>query len=32
MSRRYKEDNWSKNEAVGRDPPLREDLSPETEE
>jgi hypothetical protein len=32
MQRDYKEDNWSKNSSLGRQPPFREDFSPEAEE
>jgi hypothetical protein len=28
----YKEDSWSKNSSVGREPPFREDLNTEAEE
>jgi hypothetical protein len=32
VKRGYKEDNWSNNSSFGREPPFREDLSPEIEE
>jgi hypothetical protein len=32
VPRGYKEDNWSKNIAVGREPPFREDMSLEAKE
>jgi hypothetical protein len=32
LPRGYKEDNWSKKHTVGREPPFRENFTPEAEE